>query len=73
MARSFELTRRRMLGSLAATGAAAMLRPSHAAAQQGPILTRTIPSTGEALPVVGLGSWITFNVGDDGVARDQCA
>jgi diketogulonate reductase-like aldo/keto reductase len=73
MARSFELTRRKMLGSLAATGAAAMLRPSHAAAQQGPILTRAIPSTGEALPVVGLGSWITFNVGDDGVARDQCA
>ncbi len=25
------------------------------------------------LPVVGLGSWITFNVGDDPVARDACA
>ncbi len=37
-----------------------------------PILTRPIPSTGEALPVVGLGSWITFNVGDDPVARDAC-
>jgi len=24
------------------------------------------------LPVVGLGSWITFNVGDDAVARDAC-
>jgi diketogulonate reductase-like aldo/keto reductase len=28
-------------------------------------LTRAIPSTGEQIPVVGLGSWITFNVGDD--------
>jgi len=25
------------------------------------------------LPVVGLGTWITFNVGDDPVARDSCA
>jgi len=35
--------------------------------------TRPVPSTGELLPVVGLGSWITFNVGDDPVARDACA
>jgi diketogulonate reductase-like aldo/keto reductase len=35
--------------------------------------TRAIPSTGEAVPVIGLGSWITFNVGDDRVARDACA
>jgi diketogulonate reductase-like aldo/keto reductase len=62
-----------MLGSLAATGATAMLRPTVATAQQSTILTRAIPSTGEALPVVGLGTWITFNVGDDNVARDDCA
>ena len=37
------------------------------------MLTRPIPSSGEPLPVVGLGSWITFNVGDDPVARDDCA
>lgn len=30
-----------------------------------PILLRPIPSSGEPLPVVGLGSWITFNVGND--------
>ena len=35
-------------------------------------LTRPIPSSGEPLPVVGLGSWITFNVGNDRAARDQC-
>jgi diketogulonate reductase-like aldo/keto reductase len=42
-------------------------------AQRDPILTRPIPSSGEAMPVVGLGSWITFNVGNDRVARDACA
>ena len=35
--------------------------------------TRRIPTTGENLPVVGLGTWITFNVGNDRVARDACA
>jgi diketogulonate reductase-like aldo/keto reductase len=28
-------------------------------------LTKPIPSTGEALPVIGMGTWITFNVGND--------
>jgi diketogulonate reductase-like aldo/keto reductase len=37
-----------------------------------PLLTRPIPSSGELLPVVGLGSWITFNVGDDPAARAGC-
>ncbi|WP_287188428.1 ABC transporter permease, partial [Mesorhizobium sp.] len=36
-------------------------------------LTRTIPSTGEAISAVGLGTWITFKVGDDPVLRDECA
>ncbi|MDO8385688.1 MAG: aldo/keto reductase [Polaromonas sp.] len=35
------------------------------------ILTRPIPSSGEQLPVIGLGSWITFNVGNDAAARAQ--
>jgi diketogulonate reductase-like aldo/keto reductase len=37
-----------------------------------PLQTRRIPTTGETLPVVGLGSWITFNVGNDRAARDAC-
>src|SRR5215475_4898944 len=65
--------RRRLLRALAATGATAMLWPSLGSAQQSPPLTRPIPSSGEALPVVGLGSWITFNVGNDSVARDASA
>jgi len=35
--------------------------------------TRTIPRSGELLPMVGLGSWITFNVGNDVAARERCA
>lgn len=37
----------------------------------GPPLTRAIPSTGERLPAVGLGTWITFNIGDDATAQKQ--
>ncbi|WP_052120170.1 aldo/keto reductase [Inquilinus limosus] len=70
MPRSPILSRRTLLGAMAAAGAAPLL--PDAAAQAAP-LTRPIPSTGEAMPVVGLGSWITFNVGDDPQARDDCA
>jgi diketogulonate reductase-like aldo/keto reductase len=65
--------RRRALRTLAAAGACAALRSGPALAQPRSILTRPIPSSGEPLPVVGLGSWITFNVGDDPLARDACA
>ena len=64
--------RRRALGSMLALGAAAALRSPPSRGQQ-PVATRTIPSSGETLPVIGLGSWITFNVGNDPVARAACA
>ena len=64
--------RRQALRALAAIGLSGTLRPSLAQVQPRAILTRPIPSTGEALPAVGLGSWITFNVGDDPLARDAC-
>lgn len=70
MPRSPILSRRTLLGALAAAGAAPLL--PDAAAQAAPLI-RPIPSSGEAMPVVGLGSWITFNVGDDPEARDDCA
>jgi diketogulonate reductase-like aldo/keto reductase len=72
MQRETAVSRRMVLGALAASAAAAALRPFEALAQAGSI-TRPIPSTGERLPVVGLGSWITFNVGDDPELRDECA
>jgi len=61
-------TRRVVLGGLAALPFAGGL----ARAQDKPI-TRAIPSSGEALPVLGMGSWITFNVGEDTRLRDQRA
>lgn len=39
---------------------------------QAPLHLRAIPSSGEQVPRVGLGTWITFNVGQDPPARDQC-
>lgn len=62
------LTRRATLarvGCLAA-GAAVWSHPLHSLATTAtsPLL-RKIPSSGEAIPLVGLGSWITFNVGQD--------
>lgn len=72
MPRPKSLTRRTLLTSLVGAGAASAFRPLVAAALPGPILTRPIPSTGERLPLVGLGTWITFNVGDDAAARDSC-
>jgi diketogulonate reductase-like aldo/keto reductase len=64
------LTRRTFLASIAAAGAT--LLPAAGRVQER-VSTKPIPSTGEALPLVGLGSWITFNVGDDAVARASCA
>jgi len=56
------------------------LWPQAVSAQSGPsgpapgaVASKPIPSSGDSIPVVGLGSWITFNVGDDRVARDACA
>jgi diketogulonate reductase-like aldo/keto reductase len=60
------LTRRTLLGSMASVALAA---PGAAAPA---VLTRPIPSSGEPLPLVGLGSWITFNVGNDPPARENC-
>ena len=33
------------------------------------MLTRAIPSTGEAMPVIGLGTWRAFDVGTDETTR----
>lgn len=69
-------TRRRILNALPALGAALAWRAARAVGEprpqaRGPA-TKPIPSTGEALPVIGLGTWITFNVGNDPVALDAC-
>ena len=55
--------RRRALLALLAAGA---VRPSIA---QRKIMAKPIPSTGEAVPVIGCGTWQTFDVGADAGAR----
>ncbi len=64
-------TRRTVLQQMLLAAAATL--PFPIAAQQNSLLTRPIPSTGEPLPVVGLGTWITFNVGGDRELQDRCA
>jgi diketogulonate reductase-like aldo/keto reductase len=61
-------TRRAWLSRVSGlAGGAALLAlapAARAAAALSPLL-RAIPASGERVPVVGLGSWITFNVGQD--------
>ena len=53
-----------------------LLAPSARGAEDGggaPLLTRTIPSTGEKLPAIGLGTWETFDVGPGAETRRPLA
>jgi diketogulonate reductase-like aldo/keto reductase len=64
------MRRRALLQLVPALGAA------NAFAQSPPqptLLTKPIPSSGEQMPLFGLGTWITFNVGNDTAARAQSA
>jgi diketogulonate reductase-like aldo/keto reductase len=55
------LTRREALLLLAATPLGCGARTAHAS-QNGVMHARAIPSTGETLPIIGLGTWQTFDV-----------
>jgi diketogulonate reductase-like aldo/keto reductase len=62
------VTRREATRLLSATGAALILPGRMANAQTHnsgklPLITRSIPSSGEKLPVIGLGTWRVFDVG----------
>lgn len=67
--------RRKLLRRLTALAAASMLRPHPARSAPRTLITRAIPATGETLPVIGMGSWITFDVGEfpPGVRADRTA
>ncbi len=60
-------TRRRVLA-----GAGAVLAAPALGAVAGGALAKPVPATGEPVPAVGLGSWITFNVGNDPHLRAEC-
>ena len=57
------------VGAACLPGSDARGQQSEKAAMQ----TRTIPSSGEKLPVIGCGTWQTFDVGADAAARKKLA
>lgn len=59
------LSRRALLGA----AAAGTLAVAPAARATAPLLAKPIGREAETLPVIGLGSWITFNVGRDAEGR----
>jgi len=65
-------SRRRFL-QLMALGAGGFVSPGFARDERLALLTRPVPSSGERLPLIGLGSSRTFNVGSDPQALDNVA
>ena len=61
-------TRRAMLQALAGVPALALVNSTNAITAGG-LIERAIPSTGERLPAIGVGTWQTFDVGPDAAAR----
>ena len=60
------MRRRSFLGGL---GAALTLAPLAGLAQARAPITRRIPSSGEAIPAIGVGTWLTFDAGADARRR----
>src|SRR5262249_13549875 len=60
---NFQMTRREA-GKVIGGTAAALVLPviGHAKGESSAMLTRSIPSSGEKLPVIGLGTWRAFDV-----------
>jgi diketogulonate reductase-like aldo/keto reductase len=58
---------RRMLLQTSASAALTSALPLQlfAQAQAAPLLRRAVPATGEQLPVIGVGTWLTFDVSND--------
>jgi hypothetical protein len=73
MSQTNPISRQAALRSVAVLGVTALVgRLAADSLRPNPLLTKKIPSSGEEIPVVGLGSWSTFNVGDDPEARSEC-
>ena len=63
------MNRRRFLQTSTATGGSLLF--GHASIATEAIKRRPIPSSGEAIPVIGLGTWQTFDVGSNTAARTR--
>ena len=69
-------TRRSFLKSLGGVALAPFFSFSSvslfAASPSASLLTKKIPASGESIPVIGMGSWLTFDVGDSEIDRTRC-
>ncbi len=63
------INRRRFLQGLGGLIAATRLGRGNVWAAPRATIRKTIPASGESLPPIGMGSWQTFDVGDDADAR----
>lgn len=75
----FRTSRRAFLKFAALLGASGFLSQEgvfaeNSAADADSLITSAIPSTGEKVPVIGMGTWVTFDVGHEPVLREsRCA
>jgi diketogulonate reductase-like aldo/keto reductase len=67
------ISRRQMLQGAIMVGGTFTLPPGVRSAGRAPLMSKPVPSSGEMLPVVGLGSWISFNVGNDARLIEESA
>ena len=67
------LTRRAFIAAAGAVGITAGLGPFPAAGEARATHMRAIAKSGERIPAIGMGSWITFNVGQNKKLRDARA
>ena len=64
------IDRRRLLAMTGAAALSPVLSPAIGRPQSSG-LTKIIPSTGEVVPAIGMGTWLTFDVGSDEALRMQ--
>lgn len=69
----FQLPRRSFLKAVSGLALTPFLpfRLAYAASTSS-VLTKTIPATQEMIPIIGMGSWLTFSVGGDEADRARC-
>ncbi len=63
------MKRRTLLKSVPVITGAALLSPALRSAE--PLLRRQIPRSGESISAIGMGTWLTFDVGDEVVERTR--